>query len=238
MLKYRFRPGLLPTLAMLLAVALCIRLGLWQQHKAEIKQVLQAQLDQRQREAPVALPENIVDPEAWRYRRVKVSGRYETHYQILLDNQVEQEVAGYHVVTPLQLENGTRVLINRGWVAAPANHAALPQVATPSGMQAVEGTIWLPSDKFFTLAPPPAGQHWQPVWQNMDMKRYAQAVPFAVQPFVIRLDAASSAGGFVRNWPRPAERIEMHISYAYQWFGFALTFVVIYLVVNIRKSND
>jgi surfeit locus 1 family protein len=55
---------------------------------------------------------------------------------------------------------------------------------------------------------------------------------------VIRLDAASGAGGFVRNWPRPAERIEMHIGYAYQWFGFALAFFVIYLVVNFRKSNE
>lgn len=238
MLKYRFRPGLLPTLAMLLVVALCIRLGLWQQHKAEIKQALQVQLDQRLREAPVALPENIADPEAWRYRRVKVRGSYDTHYQILLDNQVEEEVAGYHVVTPLRMENGTHVLVDRGWIAAPANHATLPQVVTPSEMQEVEGTIWLPSDRFFALAPMPESQQWQAAWQNMDMPRYRQAVPFAVLPLVIRLDAASKAGGFIRNWPRPAERIEMHISYAYQWFGFALAFAVIYLVVNIRKSDD
>ena len=238
MLKYRFRPGLMPTLAMLIVVTVCIKLGLWQQHKAEVKRALQAQLDQRLREATVALPEQIADLEAWRYRRVKVRGSYEPRYQILLDNQVEQEVAGYQVVTPLQLENGRRVLVSRGWVAAPADHATLLQVTTPSGMQEVEGTVWLPSEKFFALGSTPAGEQWQPVWQNMDMKRYAQMVPFAVQPFVIRLDATSNAGGFARNWPRPAERIEMHVGYSYQWFGFALAFVVIYLVVNIRKSDD
>lgn len=238
MLKYRFRPGLLPTLAMLLAVTVCIKLGLWQQHKAEVKRALQTQLDQRLKEAPVALPEKIADLEAWRYRRVKVRGSYDTRYQILLDNQVEQEVAGYHVVTPLQLENGMRVLVNRGWIAAPANHGTVPQVATPGGMQEVEGAIWLPPDRFFALGPTPAGTQWEQVWQNMDLKRYAQAVPFAVQPFVIRLDATSTAGGFVREWPKPAERIEMHVGYAYQWFGFALAFAVIYLVVNIRKNNE
>lgn len=227
----------MPTLAMLLAVLVCVRLGLWQQHKAEVKQALQTQLDQRLREAPVALPEKIADLEIWRYRRVKIRGSYEPRYQILLDNQVEQDIAGYHVITPLLLENGVRVLVNRGWVAAPSDHGIVPQVVTPSGVQEVEGTVWLPTDKFFALAAIPASGQWQQVWQNMDMKRYAQAVPFAVQQFVIRLDAESRAGGFVRNWPRPAERIEMHVGYAYQWFGFALAFVVIYLVVNIRKEK-
>jgi surfeit locus 1 family protein len=238
MLKYRFRPGLLPTLAMLLAVALCIRLGLWQQHKAELKQALQTQLDQRLQEAPVALPAKIAVPEAWRYRRVKTRGSYDPRYQILLDNQVENEVAGYQVITPLRLENGTHVLINRGWIAAPADHAAAPQPATPGGMLEVEGSAWLPPEKFFVLQPAPASPEWQKVWQNLDLKRYAQAVPFAVLPVVIRLDAASGAGGFVRDWPRPAENIEMHVGYTYQWFGFALAFVVIYLVVNIRKSDE
>jgi len=98
---------------MLLAVVVCIKLGLWQQHKAEAKQVLQAQLDRRLKEAPVALPDKITDLEAWRYRRVKVKGSYDTRYQILLDNQVEQDLAGYHVMTPLQLENGESILVNR-----------------------------------------------------------------------------------------------------------------------------
>jgi surfeit locus 1 family protein len=221
---------------MLLAVVVCIKLGLWQQHKAEAKQVLQAQLDRRLQEAPVALPDNIIDLEAWRYRRVKVRGSYDARYQILLDNQVEQDRAGYHVVTPLQLENGARVLVNRGWVAAPADHANVPQIDTPAGMLEVEGIVWLPPERYFILGSAPEGGKWQAVWQNMDMKRYATLVPFAVQPFVIRLDAASSGGGFVRNWPKPAERIEMHVGYAYQWFGFALAFIVIYIVVNLRKK--
>jgi surfeit locus 1 family protein len=222
---------------MLLAVVVCIKLGLWQQHRAEVKRALQTQLDQRLQEAPVALPDNIVDLEAWRYRRVKAKGSYDARYQILLDNQVEQDLAGYHVMTPLQLENGERVLVNRGWVVAPADRASVPQIDTPTGVLDVEGTVWLPPEKYFALGSAPEGEKWQTVWQNMDMKSYAASVPFAVQPFVIRLDAASGAGGFVRNWPKPAERIEVNISYAYQWFGFALAFVVIYIVVNLRKNN-
>jgi len=47
--------------------------------------------------------------------------------------------------------------------------------------------------------------------------------------------ALSKTEGFVRNWPPPGERITMHLGYAYQWFGFALTLLVIYIVLNVKK---
>lgn len=233
---YHFRPRLLPTLLMVLAVALCVRLGLWQQNKAETKRHLQTLLDQRLQAPAVPLPPVLDDPAAWRYRQVKVRGRYEPRHQILLDNQVDGVRAGYHVITPLHMDGGeTRLLVNRGWIEAPASHAQLPPVATPAGEQVIEGYVWLPPERFFTLAPPAGTGGWQPVWQNMDVARYGRAVPFAVYPVVLRMSPHSSGGGFARNWPRPAERIETHVGYAYQWFGFALAFFLIYLVVNIKK---
>ena len=234
--KYTFRPSLLMTLATLVMLALCIKLGLWQYNKAESKQALQAQLDKRLAEAPVALPEKITGLEAWRYRRVKFAGIYDTRYQVLLDNQVENTVAGYHVLTPMQVEgSGTHVLVNRGWIPGSAERR-VPVVGAPQGRQEIEGDIVLSPLKFFTLETPPSAEgNWQQVWQNMDMQRYAKAVPFAVQPFVVRLDLHSEAGGFVRNWPLPGERITVHLGYAYQWFGFALTLLVIYIVLNVKK---
>lgn len=234
--KYTFRPSLLMTLATLVMLALCIKLGLWQYNKAESKQALQAQLDKRLAEAPVVLPEKITNLEVWRYRRVKFAGIYDARYQVLLDNQVENTVAGYHVLTPMQVEgNSSYVLVNRGWIPGPAERK-VPLVSAPQGRQEIEGDIGFPPLKFFTLeAPSPTDGKWQQVWQNTDMQRYAKAVPFAVQPFVVRLDPQSKTEGFVRNWPPPGERITMHLGYAYQWFGFALTLLVIYIVLNVKK---
>lgn len=233
-----FRPGLLPTLAMMVAVVVCVRLGLWQQHKAEAKRSLQAQLDLRSMEPLTAMPSvGIADAGSWRYRRVSARGEYDPRFQILLDNQVQQEVPGYHVITPLRLENGMHVLVDRGWVVAPPDHQVLPQVMTPAGMQQITGALWLPPEKYFSLAKTPRQTTWPPVWQTLDMKDVAATVPFPIQPLVIRLDAASAGGGFVRDWPKPAERVEMHESYAYQWYGFAAAFALIYLVVNFRKSH-
>lgn len=229
------------TLATIIMLGVCIKLGFWQYNKADTRRNMQAQLSARMNESAVALPDKIEVLDNWRYKRVKFAGTYDTRYQILLDNQVQNTVAGYHVLTPMQLEGSqTYVLINRGWVARPAANVGemskLPVIDTPPGRQQIEGDVGLPANKFFTMDTPPAvGTQWQQVWQNLDMARYATSVPFAIQPFVVRLDVKSDAGGFVRNWPAPGERVTMHLGYAYQWFGFALTLLVIYIVLNIKK---
>lgn len=238
-MKYRFRPSLLATMLTLLLLVAFTKLGFWQWHKAEQKQALQVMFDARLREAPVGLPTKVEDVEAWRYRRIRVAGQYDTRYQILLDNQVNGEAAGYHVITPLKAEDGdVYVLVDRGWIPM-GNRSTLPQMAAPQVKVEAVGFAWVPSSKFYELqAPPPVSEQWQPLWQNMDMERYTKAVPFPVLPFVVRLDADRNDSGFVRNWPRPAERIEMHISYAYQWFGFAVAMALIYLAVNLKKVEN
>jgi surfeit locus 1 family protein len=243
-MKYTFRPNVWMTLATLAVMALCIKAGLWQFNKAELKQALQTRLNARLNELPVALPDKITHLkndtlESWRYRRVKFAGVYDTRYQVLLDNQVENTVVGYHVLTPMQVEGSSHyVLVNRGWIPITASRKA-PVVIASQGRQEIEGDIALPSKRFFTLeAPQTTDGKWQQVWQNLDMARYAKSIPFAVQPFVVRLDAKSKADGFVRNWPPPGERVSMHLGYAYQWFGFALTLLVIYIVLNVKKVNE
>lgn len=238
-MKYRFQPGWAGTLILLVCLMAFIKLGLWQQHKAEAKQSLQATLDRRSSEQSVAMPESLPDPEQWRYRRVVLRGMYEARYQILLDNQVENSEPGYHVLTPMRLENTeTLVLVDRGWIAAGLDRTMLPKADVPPGVQVLNGRVWLPPKKFFALQPEQAaGTDWQKVWQNIDLQRYRSMVPFKVMPVVVRLDA-ESAGGYLRNWPRPDERMEKHLSYAYQWYGFAFTAVLIYLVMNVRRTES
>lgn len=237
---YVFRPTWLGTVITLVCIPVFISLGQWQYQKAEAKQAFQSQLDNYKHETPVQLPHKVDDLEAWRYRQIKVTGVYEPRYQILLDNQVENGRAGYHVITPLKIEDTEQyVLVNRGWIPAEANHSHMPSVSTPVGEQQILGQVWIPATKYYSLENPvdQVSAEWKILWQNMDMKRYAAVVPFSVSPLLIRLDPESGAGGFSRNWPAPAERLETHIGYAYQWFGFAVAAFIIYIVVSFRKSD-
>jgi surfeit locus 1 family protein len=211
-----------------------ISFGMWQWNKAETKTAIQKQLDSRSRDLPIAMPSAPVDAESMRFRRVVLRGKFDASRQTLIDNRLYREQAGYHVITPLRLDGSEmRVLINRGWVPASPDHQVLPEIGVPDGIVELTGIVVTPGQRFFNLAPQPT-TGWTPVWQNLDLERFRQALPYPIQPLVVQLEA-DSAHGFVREWPRPDERAERHRSYALQWFGFAVASLGIWLWLLVRR---
>jgi len=196
----------------------------------------QQQIDQGLANKPVALPNVIELKEEWQFKRVEFKGEFAPEYQMLLDNRVHNGAPGYQVVTPVKVANlETYVLVNRGWVKGNATRT-LPEIETPTGEHTFVGDIFVPLDKVFSLeTEQEKTATWQPLWQHIDMKRYQALVPFSVKPYMVRLGKDSQVGGFVREWPVPKDRVKVHLGYAYQWFGFAATFFVIYIVLNFKK---
>lgn len=243
--QYIFSPSLLGVLLTIICIPLFIKFGLWQYHKAEQKQLIQNAYNQAKTDSAQAFPLDMAGKpemliEEWKYKKVKVVGTYETQYQFLLDNQVEGDRAGYHVITPLKIENTQQyVLVNRGWILAKDKHSELPIFDTPSGSQEVTGQVWVPSKKIFSLEDKSVSaandKSLQAVWQNMDIAKYQKLVPFVVSPLAIKMDAQSKGGGFVRNWQIPVERIATNMGYAYQWFGFALATLLIFIYMSVTK---
>lgn len=249
MLCYVFRPSLIGTVLTLICIPLFIKFGLWQYHKAQQKIVIQAAYNQSLVSGSFKFPLDIrtltiADADYWNYKKVTVTGVYAPQYQFLLDNQVEGDRVGYHVITPLKVDHTSQyVLINRGWILGKDTHTELPTFSTPTGLQTITGQIWLPSKKIFTLegssvSALKVGQSMPAVWQNMNMDKYQHSVPFTVSPMAIKMDQVTEAGGFVRNWQVPAERITTNLGYAYQWFGFALATLLIYIYMSVTKVKQ
>jgi surfeit locus 1 family protein len=237
-LKYQFKPSLLGFIVLMACVALFVKLGAWQYQKAQQKITFQTQLDQSMTAKVGQLPIRIQHLESLRYKQVKFFGSYDASHQIYLDNQVNGEVAGYHIITPVKIKAiNAYVLVNRGWVAAKDRHDDLPIIDTPEMEQEFAGQIWIPSSKFFTLESKVKERtnDWKKIWQNLDLKAYQSSVSFKVLPYIVKLNPDSTANGFARNWPRPDDRSSMHLGYAYQWFGFAVASCLIYLFVSFKK---
>lgn len=214
-------------------IAATIALGFWQLDRAHEKEAKAAQLDLLSREPALALSDAEVKAQDVLWRRVTVRGRFEPRYAVLLDNRVRRGVAGYHVVMPLAIDGGPRhVLVNRGWIAATAERARLPQVTTPAGMVEVTGLAVVPSDRFLELSTRVAEG---PIWQNLTLDRYREAMPIAVQPIVIEQLSALD-DGLVREWSTPDVGVNTHYAYAVQWFALALAIVVFYLVTHVRRA--
>jgi surfeit locus 1 family protein len=225
---------LLGGLLVLVLIPLFVSLGLWQWRKAETKAAIQAELDSRSSSGLIAMPASPADMDSLRHRRVVLRGTYDAERQVLIDNRLYREQAGYHVITPLRLEGGEmHVLVNRGWLPAPPEHRIVPEAAAPAAPVELTGIVIVPGQRFFNLAPQPAAG-WSPVWQNLDLVRFRDAVPYPLQPLVVQLDP-EAPGGFVRDWPRPDERADRHRSYALQWFGFAVATLLIWGWFALRR---
>ena len=235
----RFRPRLLPTLATVIAIALFVTAGRWQQSRMEQKEALRAQFDAASARPPATLPAEPVDWAAWRYRPVAVEGTFDAARQILIDNKVEDGRAGYHVVTPLLLADGRAVLVDRGWIPAGETRAQLPQVAPPAGPVTVQGRVNIPAAHYVELAhAAPAGG----VWQNLDPSRFATAsglpaLPIVLEQTVPSIGSASGSDNLVRHWPAPDFGIEKHRIYMMQWYLFAATAAGLWLFLNLRNSR-
>ncbi len=249
--RYVFKPSLIGVILTIVCIPLFMKFGLWQYGKAAQKQAIQlaytqAELNDALKFPPDNLNSNVLNVDDWKFKKVTVTGVYDTKYQYLLDNQVEGTRVGYHVITPLKIDQSSQyVLINRGWILGENTHTELPVFDTPVGQQTITGQIWVPSKKIFSLEDKSTlkknGQALQAVWQNMDMEKYERIVPFKVSPMAIKLDQNSSGGGFVRNWQMPAERIATNMGYAFQWFGFAITTLLIFIYMSftrVRPESD
>jgi surfeit locus 1 family protein len=232
----RFRPRLLPTLAAVAAIALCVAAGNWQRNRMHAKEALRAQLDAVAGAEPVALASlpSAADWASLRYRPVVATGEYLPARQIFIDNRVVAGRAGFHVVTPLALADGRVVLVNRGWIAQGASRAAAPVAPPPAGLVSVHGRIAIPVTGYFELQPETTSGS---IWQNLDPARYAAATGVAVLPAVVEAAADPAAGdGLVRDWPAPDFGVDTHRIYMVQWYAFASLAFALWLWLNRPRS--
>jgi surfeit locus 1 family protein len=214
----RRRPAWVPTVAALAAVALFVTAGNWQHRRMLEKQALQAQLRAAAALAPVPLPAEVADWNAWRFREVVVDGEYDTAHQILIDNKVHAGRAGYDVVTPLRARDGRVVLVDRGWTGVGPTRATLPHAPPPPGEVTLRARVDIPPARYYELGSgAPAG----PLWQHLDPARFAAATGVAVLPIVLEALDTESGSDLVRDWPAPDTGSERHLSYMLQWYAFA-----------------
>lgn len=209
-----------PLAAGLLLVASMVSLGNWQMRRAQEKAELQQRFDLSARGGPVAVraTDRPVDGQP-----LRLEGRWLAQYTILLDNRTQGGRAGYHVLTPLQLTDGSgAVLVNRGWLAADADRSRLPDVPSPAGLQRVEGRMQPVEAKPFFLGGEVAeGRRWQ----HLDLDRYRAVLGAAAGPrlagWTVQQTSASAGDGLSRDWPQPAMSADRHRAYALQWYALA-----------------
>lgn len=215
-----------------------IKLGLWQNGKADIRAAEIEQFNARAHRGPFVLTAARANAGELQDAPVAAKGFFESQGQFFVDNRQENGVAGVHVVTPLRIDGTqTRVLVNRGWIAWPGgSRRQLPDVTLPNGLVAVEGIATVPVNKNFLLMPEHA-ESLPRLWPRLDLERFTSEQAYTVQPLVLLQTSEDNGPALARHWPPPEDRVARHRSYAYQWWGMALALLVFYGVASFRRRS-
>jgi len=213
-------------------IALTLGLGRWQAGRAEEKAALQATYEARSRETPVVLAGSSAS-DALLFRRVRVTGKWMPEGQIFIDNRILEGRAGFHVITPVRIDGGTKVvLVNRGWVGRTAAYPSPPPVATPAGEASVEGLAALPPRRYLELSTDTVSGN---VWQNLSLARYAERARVDLIPVLVLADRAGA--GLVAVREKPDAGIEKHREYALTWYSLAATLVALWTWYSFRRES-
>jgi surfeit locus 1 family protein len=224
------------TLLTVLLLAAFVSLGRWQWQRGVGKQQLWEQFENSPAPAFTTHPPNFDTSE--RFSRVAFPARYEPAHQFLLDNRMHDGQPGYEVLTPAVLNDGRRILVNRGWVPFSGYRDRLPDVAMTGAEATISGRVEeLPAAGLASgRAPPAADDQWPKVTSFPTQKELEQALGQKISRRILLLDpGAPGAGDFVRQWSPPGLAPDRHFSYAIQWWGFAVVLLVLYFGLNFRK---
>lgn len=204
----------------LLCFAGFVALGTWQLHRLAWKEALIAHTTARVHALPVDAP----GPAAWvgltadnaAYRHVRLRGTW-------LNRQTRVWTAtdlgsGYWIITPLRRDDGSLVLVNRGF--APEGWCDLKGECPvpPVGEVTLTGLLRIsePSSLFRHNAPA------TDTWYTRDVPAIAKARGLTdVAPYFVDADASGTAG-----WPRGGMTVvhfpNHHLNYLITWYVLAL----------------
>ena len=217
----------------LCSAAAFARLGFWQLDRRTQRRTRNAVIAERVRNAPVMLAKVDGDTSAAHYRRVRVSGHPDFDRDIALTLRGNAGSPGVDILTPIRIAGSdSAVLVNRGWIYS------------PDGMTA-DLSKWREPDTTFSgyVEEFEAGTGRDSVRLNgirrMNYAAIARVLPYPIRTFyvVATSDAAPTiTTGVVRLKPPPLDE-GPHLSYAFQWFGFATIAVIGAGVVAARSPR-
>ncbi|MEM6998787.1 MAG: SURF1 family protein [Pseudomonadota bacterium] len=237
--QWLFRPRLITSAIAILFFALFIKLGLWQLERAEFKSEKYETFLSKQATSPVDF-NSLINVEDIMWRSVFAKGNFDNKLQILLDNRVIKSKAGYFVYTPFSvLGSDVNVLVNRGWVAAGTNRQQIPDIEVPDNLSNIIGVIKAEPLTGIVLKDLPPEEITDNIFrvQKINIEDLNEELNLRLLPYIIRLEPESDHG-FIREWSIPGSDEATHLGYAYQWFAFAATLLAIYLLLNIKKTEQ
>lgn len=229
------RDTLIGVLVVALAMAVCIGLGLWQYGRFEDRRAEAQVIESNYDAEPVALdsvldrPDQHLAPEDdWTPVRLQGSYCTEPGCELYVRNRTLGSQVGFWQLVPFRSDDGTVLLVVRGWVTAHAQDSApADPPPIPEGPRTI--TVHLrPAEPALLGRENPPGQVHSVAPAQISTELPAgvlsdpsQALVTGAYGSLVSEDPAAEAP---RALAAPDTSLGPHLSYAFQWWIFALFF--------------
>jgi surfeit locus 1 family protein len=229
------RGVLIPSIAAIMAFAVLVSLGLWQLDRKAWKDGLVDTLEQRLSAPPVALPAASAWPQLSaaqdEFTRVTLTGEFLHDREAAVyttGSSMRGGLAepGYWIFTPLRLDGGPVVIVNRGFVPYDKHDPATRLAGEVAGPVSLTGVLrWPELPGLFTPATDPARN----IWFSRDSSAMAAAKGVNAAPFYVELESPEPPGGLPRVGRLQAVLPNNHFGYALTWLGLAAVLAGVYV---------
>jgi len=230
-----FRPGLLPSILVLLLFPGLVALGFWQLARAEEKRELLAAHQARQQAAAVSLDELEQQPNP-AYQRVQLQGFFDARHPLLLDNRTRAGKAGVEVLQPFYDQaSGLWLLLNRGWLPWPDRRTP-PVFATPDTPLRLQATIYVPLGEALHLQATAETASWPRLVTEVKPDALWQQLGRGGLSYEVRLQPGPAS--FQADWPVVAMSPDKHLGYAVQWFALAAALLGLFIYLGLSNARE
>lgn len=217
------------TFAVVLGIAFLTGLGTWQLKRLSWKEALIETMQTRSTVPRVSLEDFLQDDQKViekEYRRLFLEGWFLHDQEAHLLGRTHSGQVVYHIMTPLLLESGSIILVDRGWVPAIIS-AKDPNIQRPEGVVKVDAYIKTKtSQNFFT----PQNNYEKKELYFVDPVEFAQrkSLP-TLLPFYVVQEGNSN------TFPRPQTSVvkkirNNHLEYAITWYSLAFILIIFYVL--------
>lgn len=216
----------------LICLGILLSLGTWQVKRLFWKDALLASITENIKAAPIsvaAMEDILKQTGSVEYRPVTVSGTFmhegERHFLATFNGE-----AGFYIYTPLMMEDGRFVLINRGFVPYDRKDADTRLQGQLDGPVTVTG---LARDRL-EHKPSSFVPENDPVknifyWKDWAVMAETAGLPDleTLVPFFIDADATPNPGVLPMGGVTNIELPNKHLEYAVTWYGLALALTLV-----------
>ncbi|ENN89070.1 Cytochrome oxidase complex biogenesis factor transmembrane protein [Rhizobium freirei PRF 81] len=227
-------------LILLAALVILLGLGTWQVERLQWKEGLLADIAARKDAPAVAL--SAIEAMAAsggdiEYRVITTRGRYlnnkERHFLATYGDE-----PGFYIYTPLQLDDGRYLFVNRGFVPSAAKEPEMRKQGELTGEQSLTGLVRA------RLTSRPDGMPDNDLvknfffWRDLDAMASSVGLPKdKVLPFFIDADKTPNPAGLPVGGVTIIDLPNNHLQYAVTWYGLAVALVAIVAISWWRKHH-